>query len=39
MAILTATKIKYTTLYKMAIQAFRGEVIGSGVFRMAIKTV
>ena len=35
--ILTAAEIKYTALYKIAVQAFRGKVIGSGVFRVAIK--
>ena len=33
-----AAKIKCVALYKMAIQSFRGKVIGSGVFRVAIKT-
>ena len=33
-----ATEIKYTALHKMAIQAFRGEVIGLKVFRVVIKT-
>ena len=31
-AILTAAEIKYAALYEMAVQAFRGKVVGSGVF-------
>ena len=31
-AIFTATKIKCTALYEMAVQTFRGKVVGSGVF-------
>ena len=30
-----AAEIKYTALYKMAVQAFRGEVIRLRVFRVA----
>ena len=37
-AVLTAVEIKYAALYEMAVQAFRGKVIGSGVFRVIIKT-
>ena len=37
LAIFTAAEIKYTALYKIAVQAFQGEVIGSGVFRVAVK--
>ena len=31
-AVLTAVEIKCAALYEMAVQAFRGEVIGLGVF-------
>ena len=31
-AVPTAAKIKYTALYKITVQAFRGKVVGSGVF-------
>ena len=33
-AILTAAEIKYTALYKMAVQAFRGKVVGLRVFQV-----
>ena len=36
-AILTAAKIKCAALHEMVIQTFRGEVIGSGVFRVVIE--
>ena len=32
-----AAEIKYAALYKMAIQIFRGKMVGSGVFRVATK--
>ena len=31
-AVLMAAKIKYTALHEIIIQAFRGEVVRSGVF-------
>ena len=34
-----AAKIKYTAFYEITIQAFRGEVVSSGVFWVAIKAV
>ena len=39
MAILKAAEIKCTALYKMAVQAFRGEVIRSGAFRVITKAI
>ena len=32
-----AAEIKYTALYKMAVQAFRGKVVGLKVFRVVIE--
>ena len=37
--IFKAAEIKYTALYKMAIQAFQGKVIRSEAFWVIIKTV
>ena len=34
-----AAEIKYAALHKMAVQAFRGEVVRSGVFRVVTKAV
>ena len=36
-AVLKAAKIKCAALYKMAVQAFRGEVVGSGAFWVVTK--
>ena len=33
-----AAEIKCTALYKMVVQAFRGEVVGSGVFWVIAET-
>ena len=33
-----AAEIKYTALYKMVIQTFRGEVIGVRAFRVVTET-
>ena len=38
-AIPTAAEIKYAALHEIVIQTFRGEMIGSGVFWVIIKTV
>ena len=38
-AILTAAETKCAALHKMAVQIFRGEVVGLGVFRVATEAV
>ena len=38
-AVPKAAEIKCAALHEMAVQAFWGEVVGSGVFRVIIKTV
>ena len=39
LAIPAAAKIKCAALYEIAVQAFRGKVVGLGVFRVVTKAV